>query len=365
MLSLKEKIKFYLCPPGNGVHTVHTAQENKSKLHQKIYQTVDKDQVQKKWLESVDQLENCTLPMVLGVCLDTGGGIQRGANWGPLFIREQLLSMAHSESYFDIGDIKVIPQLLHDKYLNNQTIKECQAAIYQNENLPVSALSIAEDFCQDLFRLKPDTKILSFGGDHSCSYPLVKTWIEAKKSQKKKVAIIHFDAHTDLMLNRLGVDICFATWAYHMLPLLNKPSDMMQFGIRSSGQDKKYWQETLGVQQFWNYDFNGNGLEEVVMKTIDYLKTEKIEEVYISFDIDALDAKYASSTGTPEADGLEPHQCIYLIEKISKQVKITGADVMEVAPFVSSSLKSNMIPEPDTTLMSAALIANKLLEVMK
>jgi agmatinase len=46
------------------------------------------------------------------------------------------------------------------------------------------------------------------------------------------------------MDERLGIDICFASWAYHMIDLLEKPSDLIQFGIRSSGQDKKL----LGVK---------------------------------------------------------------------------------------------------------------------
>ena len=56
--------------------------------------------------------------------------------------------------------------------------------------------------------------------------------------------------------------------------------------------------------------------------------------VYISFDIDALDEKYASATGTPEKNGLLPTDCAALIRLLSKDFKITGADLMEVAPFV-------------------------------
>ncbi len=365
MTNFLEKTKTYLAPPGNGVFTVHTAKENKSNLHQKLYGTSEGDQVDTKWKNSLVNLQDTDLPILLGLCSDTGGGIQRGANWGPLFIRDELLSTANCEEYFDVGDIKVIPHLLHDKYLKQDLIKKCQESIYKGENLPVSALSIAEDFTTSLLDFKPEAKLLTLGGDHSVSYPLVKSWINHKRNSGVKVAIIHFDAHTDLMPNRLGVDICFASWAYHMIELLEKPSNLLQYGIRSSGQEKSHWEGSLGVQQFWNYDFKDNGITCVIENTIKYLKDEKIEEVYISFDIDALDAMYASSTGTPERDGLEPHQCIQLIEKIAQVVKVTGADMVEVAPFVHSNMKDKMTIEPDTTLKSAALIVNKLFEVMK
>jgi agmatinase len=361
MNNLTKKIYEYLCPPGNGVFTVHTAKENKEKLHNSLYETSNSDEVQKKWEKSIELLQSNKLPCLLGVTSDTGGGIQRGANWGPLFIRTELLK--GDAQFFDIGDVRTIPHLLHDKYLNKETIKECQLALYNKENsLPVSALSITEDFCEEFYRHSPTTSLFALGGDHSVSYSLVKPWIEAKKKQGKKVAIIHFDAHTDLMASRLGIDICFGSWAYHMIELLDDPSLLVQFGIRSSGQPKEYWEKTLGVKQYWAKELlEKNSISEEV---ISQLKDKQVDELYISFDIDALDSEYASATGTPESGGLAPHHCIGLIDELSKHFKITGADLVEVAPFIRSSHFSGLVPEPDTTLQSSRLISEKLLEVL-
>lgn len=362
MNNIINKIKEYLCPPGNGVFTVHTAKENKEKLHTSLYQTTDISEVQHKWLESFEKLEQSQLPCLLGVTSDTGGGIQRGANWGPLFIRSELLKS--DSQFFDIGDVRTIPHLLHDKYLNEQTITKCQNALFSDEtlDLPVSPLSITEDFCHDFYKAYPDKKILALGGDHSVSYALVKPWILAKKNAGIKVAIIHFDAHTDLMASRLGIDICFGSWAYHMIELLDDPSLLQQFGIRSSGKPKSFWETELGVRQYWAQEFlQTNSIAQNVIKE---LKEKSVEEIYISFDIDALDSEYASATGTPESGGLAPHHCISLIEELSQHFKVTGADLVEVAPFVKSTHYTGLVPEPDTTLQSSRLICDKLLEVM-
>lgn len=361
MSFLEQKVFQYLCPPGNGVFTVHTAKENKNKLHQNLYNTTDTELIQQKWQTSLQKIENHQAPFLLGVTVDTGGGIQRGANWGPLFIRNQMIGQ--QIDYLDLGDTKTIPHLLHDKYLSKETIQNCRKALYGKDNaLPVSALSIAEDFCENFYELYPDKKIIGLGGDHSVSYPLVKPWLQSKKKQKIKTAIIHFDAHTDLMQNRLGIDICFASWAYHMIEHLEDPKHLIQLGIRSSGQNKAYWETELGIQQYWaNEVITTPHLGE---KICDYLKSQKIQEVYISFDIDALDAQYASSTGTPEIEGLSPHHCVQLIDEISQVVKVTGADLVEVAPFVKSTLASQLSPEPETTLMSARIILEKFFEVM-
>jgi agmatinase len=235
---------------------------------------------------------------------------------------------------------------------------------YNGEQLPVSPLSIAEFVYQDIYQKNPNAKIIALGGDHSVSYPIVKEWIKARRAQGKKVAIIHFDAHTDLMDERLGIDICFASWAYHMIELLEQPSDLIQFGIRSSGQDKNYWESKLGIKQYWNYDFQKLGLSQMINETKDYLNKRKIDEIYVSFDIDFLDAQYASSTGTPEDNGLAPHEGTQIIEELSRDFNLTGADLVEVAPFVASYKKSALSPEPDTTLLNASLILNKIIESM-
>ena len=357
------KIQQYLCPPGNGVFTVHTAKEHKLSLQLKLYNESNPTNVLKAWKSSLSQLESSKLPCLLGITSDTGGGIQRGANWGPLFIRNQLLD--YTEKYFDLGDTKTIPHLLHDKYLNAETIKSCQNALYGEnpENLPVSSLSITENFCESFHKHFPEKSLFSLGGDHSISYSTVKPWLLAKKDIKTKTAIIHFDAHTDLMDKRLGIDICFGSWAYHMIELLDSPDLLMQFGIRSSGKEKSYWEKTLGVKQYWNTDFTNSGEDIILQETIQHLKSKGVTELYISFDIDALDSQFASATGTPEDNGLSLKQCTHLITGLSDHFEITGADLVEVAPFVRNT--NSKVPEPDTTLNSAKIIAKTLIGVLK
>lgn len=362
MSNFIKKCESYLSPPGNGVFTVHTAKVLKDEYHQKLYGASDAEKVEAQWKKSLEGLPSSKKPVLLGITSDTGGGIQRGANWGPLFIRSAL---DLSGRVLDAGDTKTIPHLLHDKYLNKETIESCRQALYNGEALPVSALSIAQDFSASFFKEFPGRPLISLGGDHSVSYPVVKSWLEAKKEQGKKAAIIHFDAHTDLMDKRLGVDICFASWAYHMLELLERPSDLIQFGIRSSGQTKEHWTKTLGVQQFWAQDFLSMGVAKILEQTLEYLRSRNIEEVYISFDIDFLDASYASATGTPETGGLAPHEACALIDGIGKEFKVSGADLVEVAPFVASYMKDAKTLEPETTIQSAKTVIEKFLEAME
>lgn len=323
-----------LTVPGNGVFTVHTGADKKEKLHKSYYSSTNPITVLERWKKSLESFEG-NQPIIFGIPSDNGGGIQRGANWGPLALREELLP--HKNEFFDIGDVRVIPHLLHDKYLNETTIKGCQKALYGKVcKLPVSPLSIAELALEEIYQQFPNARILGLGGDHSTSYPLFKTWIQSRV-KKKKAALLHFDAHTDLLDKRMGIDICFGTWTNQILKDLSSRDHIVQIGIRSSGKDKKYWKQTLGIEQYWASEVNKWGVEKTYQKLKTHYSKLGIEEVYISFDIDALDMKYASATGTPEKDGLRPTDCALLIQLLSKDFKITGADIMEVAPYVLPS----------------------------
>jgi agmatinase len=130
-------------------------------------------------------MDQSTKPLLIGIPSDTGGGIQRGANWGPLFIREQTHNL--HKNVIDIGDVKTIPHLLHDKYLNEETLNHLKKVHYNGEQLPVSPLSIAEFVYQDIYQKNPNAKIIALGGDHSISYPIVKQWILHRRALEKKL----------------------------------------------------------------------------------------------------------------------------------------------------------------------------------
>lgn len=357
-----DKIKQSLCPAGNGVFTVNTAKERKAQLHQKLFgQTENIEQL---WQESLNKLEQSSKAVILGIASDCGGGILRGANWGPLFVRSTLLKDHPNLNVFDLGDVRVIPHLLHDKYLNEPTIANCRKALYQNpeSELAVSPLTITEDVLHDFYANYPEKGIFGIGGDHSISYPLTKAYLQAKKKKGIRAAIIHFDAHTDLLVERLGIDLCFGSWCTHILDDLHENHHLIQVGIRSSGKPKAHWEQTFGVKQHWAHEVKENGVQATVASILAQLEDENIDELYVSFDIDAIDDSYASATGTPEPDGLFPNEAIDILQALAKVYPITGADMMEIAPFTDSSGRG--IESSEKTLKVGGDISAFLLEQM-
>ena len=73
-------IQHFLRPPGNGVFTVHTAQDIIAAVQSELYAPVHaQHDIEQAWRNSLNQVVTTSKTFLLGVCHDNGGGIQRGA----------------------------------------------------------------------------------------------------------------------------------------------------------------------------------------------------------------------------------------------------------------------------------------------
>jgi agmatinase len=176
--------------------------------------------------------------------------------------------------------------------------------------------------------LNPALRVFMLGGDHSVAWPVVSALAQ---HAPEPWAIVHLDAHTDLLPERLGVRICFATWAYHANELLGRGGRLVQVGVRASGKPKSHWEQTLGVRQLWADEIHARG-EGVIDDVLAHLRAIGARRVYLSNDIDATDASDAPATGAPERGGPSPAFVRALIRRVGEAFPLLGADVVEVAP---------------------------------
>ena len=239
-----------------------------------------------------------------------------------------------------MGDVFVVPQLLHDEMLSQQQLDSARAALYPSvaaggparasSLLPVSPLSVAERVVGNLLALNPALKIFALGGDHSVAWPVVAALAAARGG--RPFAIVHPDAHTDLLPERLGVKYCFATWAYHANEAIGRGGRLVQVGVRASRHPRAHWESTLGVRQFWAAEIAARGEAGTLDDIVAHLRGIGVDEVYLSNDIDATDAAAAPATGAPEAAGLSVGFVRALIARLGREVRLIGADLVEVAP---------------------------------
>jgi agmatinase len=257
----------------------------------------------------------------------------------------------------DIGDVIVVPQLLHDEMLSARQIAASRAALYGGENveLPVSPLSIEERVLRRVMEINPKVVPIVLGGDHSVAWPVAAA---LAGNRKDRWGIVQPDAHTDLLSERLGVKYCFATWSYHANELLGRDGRMVQVGVRASRYDRGHWERETGVRQFWAEEI-AKDPEAAIEGVVTHLRGKGVTSVYFSNDIDGTDEKWASATGTPEAGGLEPEWVIALVGRLGKEFGLCAADCVEVAPPLGPTAEAS-----DATVALAARYVRACLETV-
>jgi agmatinase len=185
-----------------------------------------------------------------------------------------------------------------------------------------------------------DAKVfmLTLGGDHYISYPLLKAHAEVHGP----LSMIHFDAHSDTWVeDEQGLN--HGTMFYHAAKEgLISPKDSVQIGLRTHNED------THGFNIIDAREANNNGTEAIVSKIKDIVGDKK---TYLTFDIDCLDPAYAPGTGTPVSGGLSSHKALEIIRGLPG-INLVGIDVVEVSPPYDVS---------EITALAAATIASELL----
>ena len=332
----------FLRPAGGGLYTVSTGRPEQEALQRQLYGARDAEQIDDRWREALASVASARVA-ILGIPSDCGAGLVRGAAYGPAAVRAAVLrlcpdwrAVAARERIVDIGDVFVVPQLLHDDMLSETQRRATHVALYgaagADAHWPVSPLSIAEHVVDGLLALNPDLRIFALGGDHSVAWPVVAA---LGRHAREPWAIVHADAHTDLMPERLGVRYCFATWAYHANELLGRGGRLIQVGLRSSGRDKAHWEGALGVRQFWADEVRERG-DAVIDDVLAHLRALGARRVYLSNDIDATDAEAAPATGAPAPAGLSVEFVRALVRRVGAALPLVGADVVEVAPPIGA-----------------------------
>lgn len=336
----EDELALLLRPAGGGVHLVSTGRAEQLALQRRLYGAQSEKEVDARFRESLARIKDAKA-FVLGIPCDVGAGFRRGANLGPQALRTRLVDdmpsypdKARELGIVDIGDVFVVPQLLTDDMLSEAQLAASRRALYPNaaadvrDRLPVSPLSIAERALDLALSLAPSAAPIVLGGDHSTAWPVVSA---LSKVRKDRWSIVQSDAHTDLLPERLGVRMCFATWSYHANELFGRDGRLVQVGTRASRHDRGHWEQSLGVRQLWAEECRRDPAA-AIDAVIAHLEARNVTSVYFSNDIDGTDAVFASATGTPEPDGLSPEFVDGLIRRLAARFTLIGGDIMEVAP---------------------------------
>ena len=242
---------------------------------------------------------------VTGIPLDTATTNRPGARFGPRAIRAASTIMAWEKPYgmeFDPFDRLAVVDA-GDCFFDHGRPEQTPAEIEEH------AFGIIDQ----------GPALLSLGGDHFVSYPLLRAY---HRKHGGALSLLHFDAHSDTWADANDrIDHGTMFWWAAKQGIID-PATSVQIGIRTSNPD------TLGFNIIDAPDVHASGIAAVVDRARDILGDRP---VYLTFDIDCLDPSYAPGTGTPVCGGLTTHQAMSILRGLAG-INVVGMDVVEVAP---------------------------------
>jgi agmatinase len=160
------------------------------------------------------------------------------------------------------------------------------------------------------------------GGEHSLTAAAVRPLL----ARHRDLVVLQFDAHADLRDGYLGERYSHAAAMRRVLD--HAGVSLIQVGLRSvSAAEVAYMQEhrdRIGV--YWAKD-------QGAWDTDGMLRRLAGRPLYISFDIDVLDAAVMPATGTPTPGGLGYWQALALLRRACAAGSVVGADLVEFAPI--------------------------------
>ncbi len=186
--------------------------------------------------------------------------------------------------------------------------------------------------------------MLTFGGDHYVTYPLLKAHAEKFGAP---LSLIHFDAHCDTWPDDNPDSLNHGTMFYKAVNEgLIDPKRSVQVGIRTWNDDY------MGLNMLFAPWVHENGVAATIAEI---KKTVGNHPTYLTFDIDCLDPAFAPGTGTPVPGGLTSSQAFSIVRALG-DLNIIGMDVVEVAPSYDQS---------EVTALAAAHLACDFLCLMR
>lgn len=221
-------------------------------------------------------------------------GIHRNPRKGTLDAPEKILGDFHTDK------LVLTSEIFPDEFSLEETHRKIKS---NTENLLIYG--------------KP---LISIGGDHSVSYPVIK----AVKQEQEELTLVWLDSHLDLK-EKVSGNVSHDVVVRELLDHGFSMDEVYFVGTKEIDEDEKQFLEDKDANIFEPDEVD------------EFLRVFNLDEqpVYASVDIDVLKEKQAPGTGYPDGK-LDIEDVLNIIE----EVKPEFADIVEVAPTLDEEEKT-------------------------
>lgn len=267
-----------------------------------------------------------------GIAMDLGVTNRTGARFGPRAVRtierigpyEHFLKCmpVHELRVADIGDI-----VFRSRYSLEKCHEDIEAYVARIVAAGVVPLGV--------------------GGDHSVSLPILKAL-----GKGRPLALIHLDAHCDTGGPFDGSKFHHGgPFREAVLEGVIDPTKTIQIGIRGASEYIWEFSYDSGMTVIHAEEMPALGIPAIIAKARAVVGDSP---VYLSFDVDCLDAAFAPGTGTPEVGGPSTREILEFLRGLAG-INLVGGDVVEVAPQYDANT---------STAQAAAQVLFEILSLM-
>ncbi len=278
---------------------------------------------------------------ILGIPFDGAVLGRKGAREGPAAIRQAMVGFSNYNVELGIGleDARVFD--IGDVVVGDDVLKAHE--------------QIESEVIQDL---EGSSLLVILGGDNSISLPSLKAF-ERKFGE---IGLIVLDSHFDLRGKIGGRPTSGSSYGLAIENLQGiDPRKVVEIGIHGFLNSREYYAKSkkLGIKVFTAKDVDELG-PAVVAKEAHQIASKEAEAVYLSVDLDAVDISYVSGVSAPSTGGMTSQQLFELVYSITKWPKVKCVDLVELAPSLDPSEKSERVAATTLSYMIAGFASRKL-----
>jgi agmatinase len=162
--------------------------------------------------------------------------------------------------------------------------------------------------------------LVMLGGEHSISAPAILA--HADRMGGRALTVLQLDAHADLRREYEGTPFSHACAMYRV----HERAHLVPVGVRSLTRDEAELMRAGHIQPIYAHDLADSTWIDRVVGALG-------QDVYVTIDVDFFDPAIMPATGTPEPGGGAWHPTIQLLERVFRERRVVGCDVVELAPI--------------------------------
>lgn len=279
------------------------------------------------------------LATLFGVPFDTTTLGKRGAAHAPASIRDAIcryfsydpnwgIDLSAGPGVSDLGDVDVIATDVDESWKRISSV----AAAAAGGGAP----------------------LLVFGGDHGCTFPVLRGVSEALPKDRR-LGVINVDAHFDVR----NSSVCSAGVPFRwMLERLNgrvQGHNFVEFGAGGFSNTAIY-HDYLRDQQsrvITCREVQRGNLDDMIASALGTV-ADGTDGLWLSIDVDAIDASQMPGTAAPAVGGLTVWQVVELVWAFGQRDDVIGMDIMEVSPpFDPTGASANVAAHLALTFLAA------------